>query len=205
MVCSCPSSHRNACMTLHIDLALPDWLSAYLEQGPRYYETAAARMSLAVELAARNVLGETGGPFGAAVFDRGSGLLVGVGVNLVMASGLSFAHAEMVALAVAQKYLGQINLGEGRWELASSAEPCSMCLGGIHWSGVDSVLIGARDEDARAIGFDEGDKPADWEARWRGRGVRVQRDLLRNEACAVLQAYARKGGVIYNPVQLGDR
>jgi tRNA(Arg) A34 adenosine deaminase TadA len=192
-------------MSIQIQFSLPDWLSAYLEQGPRYYDTPAARMSLAVELAARNVLSDTGGPFGAAVFDRRSGLLVGVGVNLVMASGLSLAHAEMVAIAVAQKYLGSISLdgADSRWELATSAEPCSMCLGGIHWSGLKSVLIGARDEDVRAIGFHEGHKPADWEERWRADGVQVQRDLLRAEAGAVLQAYARRGGVIYNPDRLG--
>lgn len=194
-------------MTIRIQFSLPDWLSPYLEQGPRYYDTPAARMALAIELAARNVLSETGGPFGAAVFDRKSGLLVGVGVNLVMGSGLSMAHAEMVAIAVAQKYLGCIGLdgSDGRWELAASAEPCSMCLGGIHWAGLKSILIAARDEDVRAIGFHEGHKPADWEQRMAAEGVTVTRDLLRSESVAVLQAYARRGGVIYNADKLGGR
>ena len=186
-------------MTIQIQLTLPDWLSAFMEQGPRHYDTPAARMSLAVELAARNVLSKTGGPFGAAIFDKQSGLVLGVGANLVMNSGLSMAHAEMVAISVAQKHLGQISLTGpgGRWQLATSCEPCSMCLGGIHWSGLKSVLIGARDEDARAIGFHEGHKPQDWEAAWRVDGIEVQRDLLRAESCAVLQAYIRQGGVIY--------
>lgn len=187
-------------MSIHIDLTLPDWLSAFMEQGPRYYQTPSARMSLAVELAARNVLARTGGPFGAAIFDKQSGLLLGVGVNLVLASGLSMAHAEMVAIAVAQHGQGRLNLaGPGMgWQMATSCEPCSMCLGGIHWSGLKSVLIGARDADARAIGFDEGHKPVDWEAVWRADGMELERDLLRNEACSVLQAYASQGGVIYN-------
>ena len=104
-------------MSIQLKLTLPDWLSAYLEDGPRFYETPAARMSLAIELAARNVLANTGGPFGAAVFDQRSGLLAGVGVNLVMASGLSLAHAEMLAISVTQQRLGLINLGSegGCW------------------------------------------------------------------------------------------
>jgi tRNA(Arg) A34 adenosine deaminase TadA len=187
-------------LTIQIQLSLPDWLSPYMEQGPRYFSTPAARMSLAIELAAHNVLSNTGGPFGAAVFEKTSGLLVGVGVNLVMASGMSMAHAEMVAIAVAQKHLDDISL-DGL-ELATSAEPCSMCLGGIHWAGVKSVLIGARDEDVRAIGFHEGHKPMDWELRWRTDGIHVQRDLLRAESCAVLRAYAQRGGIIYNADKL---
>lgn len=194
-------------MSIQLKLTLPDWLSAYLEDGPRFYETPAARMSLAVELAARNVLANTGGPFGAAVFDQRSGLLAGVGVNLVMATGLSLAHAEMLAISIAQQRLGQINLGAdgGRWQLVSSAEPCSMCLGGIHWSGVKSVLLSARDEDVRAIGFDEGNKPPNWEAALQSMGVNVTRDMLRAESCAVLQAYAQRGGIIYNAGKLGAR
>lgn len=190
-------------MTIQIQLSLPEWATPYLAQ-PRYFETPVARMSLAIELAAHNVLSDTGGPFGAAVFERDSGLLVGIGVNLVMASGLSMAHAEMVAVAVAQQRLGAISLDNAanRFELATSAEPCSMCMGGIHWAGVKSVLIAARDEDVRAIGFHEGHKPMDWELRWRADGVQLQRDLLRAESCAVLQAYARRGGVIYNADKL---
>jgi len=113
----------------------------------------------------------------------------------------------MLAISIAQQRLGQINLGAdgGRWQLVSSAEPCSMCLGGIHWSGVKSVLLSARDEDVRAIGFDEGNKPRDWETALQSMGVNVTRDMLRAESCAVLQAYAQRGGIIYNAGKLGAR
>jgi hypothetical protein len=63
---------------------------------------------------------------------------------------------------------------------------------------VERLICGARDEDARAIGFDEGDKPPDWTQRLRARGIEVITDLRREEAAEVLASYARAGGVIYN-------
>nr|MBA2345096.1 nucleoside deaminase [Rubrobacter sp.] len=57
---------------------------------------------------------------------------------------------------------------------------------------------GARDEDAGAIGFDEGPKPPMWTDRFEERGIAVTRDVLREEAVAVLREYAATGGEIYN-------
>ena len=54
------------------------------------------------------------------------------------------------------------------------------------------------DEDARAVGFDEGDKHPDWPARLQARGIEVVRDIRREEAAAILRRYAAGGGVIYN-------
>ena len=73
-----------------------------------------------------------------------------------------------------------------------------MCLGAIPWSGVRRVVCGARGADACAIGFDEGAKPADWVAALTGRGIEVLRDVLRDEAQAVLRHYAESGRNIYN-------
>ncbi|MGC9360154.1 MAG: deaminase, partial [Anaerolineae bacterium] len=114
----------------------------------------------------------------------------------------SWAHAEMVALALAQQTLGTYDLrseGAPRCALVTSAEPCAMCLGAVPWSGVQQLVCGARDEDVRAIGFDEGHKPADWVAALEHRGIVVLRDVLRDEAAAALRAYAAQGGAIYNP------
>ena len=60
------------------------------------------------------------------------------------------------------------------------------------------MICGARDEDARRIGFDEGDKPADWIGLLGRRGIEVIQDVFRSEATAVLEGYARAGGPIYN-------
>ena len=72
-------------------------------------------MELAIALARENARRGSGGcPFGAAVFERDTGRLVAVGVNAVMASGLSLAHAEMLALALAQRARGRFDLGDPR-------------------------------------------------------------------------------------------
>ena len=158
-------------------------------------------MRLAVGLSRENVRRGTGGPFGAAIFERDTGKLVAPGVNLVVTAGCSAFHAEMVAIMVAQRTTGIFDLGaEGvpAHELAASAEPCAMCLGATPWSGVRGLLCGARDEDAGAIGFDEGPKPPRWMDRLEERGIVVTRDVLREEAVAVLREYAERGGEIYN-------
>jgi tRNA(Arg) A34 adenosine deaminase TadA len=181
-------------------LTLPPWLQARAQRETRGFESAESRIGFAIGLARENVERKTGGPFGAAVFEADSGKLVSVGVNLVEASNCSMAHAEMIAIALAQQALGHYDLGTaGVYELATSTEPCAMCLGAIPWSGLRRVVCGAHGVDATAIGFDEGAKPADWVAELQKRGIEVVRDLLRDEARAVLQQYAKSGGLIYNP------
>jgi tRNA(Arg) A34 adenosine deaminase TadA len=182
-----------------IVLRLPPWLREVVRRESRDLESTESRMRLAIELARQNVEHRTGGPFGAVVFESDSGRVVGVGVNLVEASNCSMAHAEMIAIAGAQQAVGRYDLGAGGvYELATSTEPCAMCLGAIPWSGLRRVVCGAHGEDAAAIGFDEGAKPTDWVGALRKRGIEVVRDVLRDEAQAVLQQYAKAGGLIYN-------
>ncbi len=196
-----PEARRATLTRDRIVLELPDWLKGLLdERRTRVLDNSEARMRFAVELARLNIEHHTGGPFGAAVFETASGKLLAAGVNLVEPAHCSIAHAEMVALALAQQTIGSFDLGaDGRMcELVTSTEPCAMCLGAIPWSGVRRVMCGARGEDACAIGFDEGAKPADWIGELTRRGIDVQRDVLRSEAQAVLNHYAATGGTLYN-------
>lgn len=157
-------------------------------------------MALAVALSAENVRNGTGGPFGAIVINEDNGQLLAAGVNLVTDLELSVAHAEMVALSLAQEELGQWHLGQGgNTALVASCEPCAMCFGAVPWSGVGKLICGARKSDAEAAGFDEGDKPLDWHQCLERRGINVTRDVLRAEAAAVLMEYANNAGEIYNP------
>jgi tRNA(Arg) A34 adenosine deaminase TadA len=108
----------------------------------------------------------------------------------------------MMAIAIAQRMVGCYDLASVagfEYELVTSTEPCAMCLGAIGWSGVRGVVCGARDEDARAIGFDEGSKPHDWVKALEDHGINVKRNVLREQAKAVLQEYSKRGGLIYNP------
>lgn len=180
-----------------VAVSLPDWVSAVCHPGA-VFPSDQARMDLVIELARTNVDRQTGGPFGAAVFDSETGEILAPGVNLVVSANAAVAHAEMIAIAIAGRALESFDLGVRATELVSSTEPCAMCLGAIPWSGVSRLVCGGRDEDARRIGFDEGDKPSDWIGRLRKRGIEVVRDVSRAEAVSVLEDYARNGGVIYN-------
>jgi tRNA(Arg) A34 adenosine deaminase TadA len=183
-----------------LTIRFPDWVEPFLAAAPSRFPTPEERMGFVIQLSRLNVHHASGGPFGAALFDR-SGLLIAPGINLVVASNCSLLHAEMVALACAQQALGRFDIGDnGRFpcDLYASTEPCAMCFGAIPWSGVTGLVCGARDEDARAVGFDEGPKLSDWVGALKRRGIRVQRDLLRQEAREVLREYAASGGVIYN-------
>lgn len=184
-----------------VGFELPEWVEDLISQNGESYPTREERMRLAVELSRRNAERGTGGPFGAAIFEAESGRLLAPGVNLVTTSNLSTAHAEMVAIMVAQQVVGSFDLGEEglpAYELVASTEPCAMCFGATPWSGVRSLVCGGRDEDARSIGFDEGPKMSDWPSALRERGISVERDVLREEAASVLRGYAESGGLIYN-------
>jgi tRNA(Arg) A34 adenosine deaminase TadA len=158
-------------------------------------------MEFVINLSAQNIKNATGGPFAAAIFDMDSGNLISAGVNLVTTSGLSIAHAEIIAIIQAQSILGSFDLGGTgmpRCELVSSTAPCAMCLGAIPWSGVRALACGARDEDARSVGFDEGSKRDDWARELETRGIEVAHDVLREKAAAVLRDYVDGGGIVYN-------
>jgi tRNA(Arg) A34 adenosine deaminase TadA len=162
-------------------------------------------MRFVITLARENVQRQTGGPFGAAVFDA-KGRLVAPGVNIVMTSNCSILHAEMVAIALAQKKLNRYDIsdeGKNDYELVTSTEPCAMCFGAVVWSGVTGLVCGARDQDARSIGFDEGPKLPNWQQSLEERGIKVSRDLLRHEAVEVLNLYLKTGGLIYNARGIG--
>jgi len=185
-----------------IRIALPSWLHSFWRQLPERLEGPEERMRVAIDLSRRNVQEETGGPFGALVVECDSGRIIAAGVNRVEPSHCSSAHAEIVALTLAQQSLARWNLAEGdvgALELVSSCEPCAMCLGAIPWSGVRSLVCGAGKADAEAAGFDEGDRPDAWADKLVARGISVRTELLRREAAGVLRDYARSGQTIYNP------
>lgn len=190
------------------NLQLPGWVGPFVESRQGSLATISERMQLAIDLAEENVRQQTGGPFGAIVVNEQSGDLVSVGVNLVTSSGLSMAHAEIVALTLAQASIGEWNLEHGGpLQLVTSCEPCAMCFGAVPWSGVKSLVCGARKKDAEAAGFDEGDKPAHWVRSLQRRGIVVQCSVLRVEAAKVLAGYSEGGGKIYNTgkTRNGDR
>jgi tRNA(Arg) A34 adenosine deaminase TadA len=183
-----------------IRIRCPEWVDDLVDFD-RIYPDQADRMRVAITCARENVLRRTGGPFGAAIFDAGTGGLVAVGVNLVVPLQNSSLHAEIVAFMMAQAVLGTFTLQRAdlpEHELYTSCEPCAMCLGAAQWSGVRRVVWSALREDADSIDFDEG--PV-FEASYdylRARGIDFVAGVLRDEGREVLDLYRRMGGVIYN-------
>ena len=180
--------------------SLPDWLRGELPQLPTVLESADDKVRLTNELADRNWREGNGGPFAAIVVDKASGQLVSVGVNVVLSSGLSSTHAEVVALSLAQVALGQWDLGVDRdLELVVNWRPCAMCYGALIWSGVRHLLIaGSGPECEELTGFDEGPLHQDWAAELESRGISVTQGVLREDAIAVFAAYGASDAVVYN-------
>jgi len=181
-----------------IHLTLPPWIDA-LAAGARAYPGDAAKVALAIELSRRNVAAGSGGPFGAAVFDPDE-RVIALAVNRVLPHACSLAHAETMAYMLAQQRLAspRLNARGGPMTLATSSQPCCQCFGATIWAGIDRLLIGARAEDVEALTeFDEGPLPADWVGELNRRGITVVRDLLRDEACAVLRDYGHSDGGTY--------
>lgn len=182
-------------LPLQIHLALPPWIDEVAD-ADRPYHGDEDRVALAIALSQQNVQRGSGGPFGAAIFDADDGLLVAAAVNRVLPQNCSVAHAEMMAIMIAQQRLGRHRLNEDgrRYVLATSAQPCCQCYGGSFWAGIDELLIGARSDDVEELTeFDEGPLPADWIGELERRNIRVRRDILREQARAVLGAYGASG------------
>jgi tRNA(Arg) A34 adenosine deaminase TadA len=181
-------------LPLQIHLTLPPWIDEVADES-RVYLTDEERVGLAIELSKHNVERSHGGPFGAAVFNA-AGRLISVGVNRVVPQTCSVAHAEMMAYMTAQQRLATFRLNEqgGHYILATSAQPCCQCFGATIWAGVDELLIGARAEDVEELTeFDEGPLPADWIGELQRRNIAVRRDILRDQARAVLASYGATG------------
>lgn len=153
-----------------------------------------ARVRLAIALSHENVQ-RGGGPFGAVVMAGSQ--VIAAGVNLVLSSGMTIAHAEIVALMRAQQALQAGVIAQGPLGLYTSTEPCCQCFGAVVWSGIARLVCAATTDDAEAIGFDEGPKPHAWTSELERRGISVGLGVCSAEASAVLQDYARRGGAIY--------
>jgi tRNA(Arg) A34 adenosine deaminase TadA len=180
-------------------ITLPPWIDEVVDWDARYRDEE-TRMRLAIRLADENVRRATGGPFGATIVEEDSGRLVAVGVNRVIPENNSVLHGEVVAFMMAQRRLGTYTLGAPglpAHTLVTSCDPCAMCLGAAMWSGVRRVICGASRDDAERLSFEEGPVfPASWQYL-ADRGIDVVHGILREEARAVLERYARSGQ-IYN-------
>lgn len=189
-------------MPFDFTLNLPDWASTELEHLPQFLLTLEERMATVLRFARLNSENQSGGPFAAGVFERDSGRLIGIGVNRVVPLNCSSAHAEVMALSLAQQRLGVYDLGGpgmSAHQLVVNWSPCAMCFGAVLWSGIRSLVIAGADPEMMAItGFDEGPMPAEWREELAKRGIELIEGVLREEALADFRTFADSNPVIYN-------
>lgn len=88
-------------------------------------------------------------PVGAAIFNA-SGELIATGHNERELHNDPTAHAEVVAIRRAAEKLGDWHLIDHT--LVVTLEPCAMCAGAIAQSRLQTVVFGAWDEKAGAVG-----------------------------------------------------
>jgi tRNA(Arg) A34 adenosine deaminase TadA len=182
---------------------LPSWLADEIADVDPSLE---ARMAVVLRLAERNYREGTGGPFAAMVVDGTTGEVISVGVNLVLASELSSAHAEVVAISLAHAKLGSWNLAatsHAPVELVVNWRPCVMCYGATMWAGIERLVIaGEGGELEKLTGFDDGPMRDDWQAQFEQRGIQVITDVLRDDALAVFGRYGSSPDrIVYNARQ----
>jgi tRNA(Arg) A34 adenosine deaminase TadA len=186
---------------MEFTLTLPHWFSEELGRHPVFLPTREERMRMIIRFAELNFENDTGGPFAAGVFERETGKRIAIGVNRVVPSNCSAAHAEIMALSLAQRRLATFDLGGpgmAPHELVVNWRPCAMCYGAVLWSGVRSLVIaGSDDELEKLTGFDEGPIHPNWQAELRKRSVDLYDQVLREEALQVFQAFADSGALVY--------
>ena len=99
--------------------------------------------------AARNAIASGDIPVGAAIFNS-NGEVVAIGHNERELHNDPTAHAEIIAIRRAAEKLGDWHLTDHT--IVVTLEPCAMCAGAIAQSRLQTVVFGAWDEKAGAVG-----------------------------------------------------
>jgi tRNA(Arg) A34 adenosine deaminase TadA len=95
-------------------------------------------------------------PFGCAIA-IGDSLVASAHNSVVLTTDIT-AHAEVNAIRAANRTVKDIFLSGAI--VATTCEPCPMCMAALHWARVDTVFYGATIADAAAAGFNELQLPA---------------------------------------------
>jgi tRNA(Arg) A34 adenosine deaminase TadA len=191
-----PLAPKSEVQETNVTLSLPDWAVKDIDSLPSLiFETIEDRMDLVLQFARKNFELRTGGPFAAAVFMSETGKMISMGVNRVIATDCSTAHAEVMALSLAQQTIGTFDLDEKnfpRLQLVVNWRPCAMCYGAVIWSRVSEVVIaGDGDEVEKYAGFDEGPIHPEWEKELEKRGISLIKNIKRDEAVQIFKDYQK--------------
>jgi guanine deaminase len=116
-------------------------------------------------------------PFGCAIAREDQ--VISCSHNTVVLTTDATAHAEVNAIREACRGINSYLL-EGAI-VATTCEPCPMCMTALHWARVDTVYYGATIADADVAGFNELNLPAAEVLRMGGSTVKLVPHLLQEE------------------------
>lgn len=133
-------------------------------------------MHLAVEKC-REGLAKGQSPFGCAIAIDGE--VISVAHNTVALTVDITAHAEVNAIREGCRNTNSIFL-EGAM-VATTCEPCPMCMAALHWARAGTVYYGAGIADAKQAGFNELQVPARELLRIGGSQLRLEGGVLADE------------------------
>jgi tRNA(Arg) A34 adenosine deaminase TadA len=122
-------------------------------------------------------------PFGCTIA-QGDRLIASAHNTVVLTCDIT-AHAEVNAIRQGCLRLGSIFLDDA--VVATTCEPCPMCMAALHWARVRQVYFGATIADAAQAGFNELALPAADILRLGGSKVELIGPLLQDE-CRTLFA-----------------
>jgi tRNA(Arg) A34 adenosine deaminase TadA len=127
-------------------------------------------------------------PFGCAIARDGK--LLACCHNTVRATPDTTAHAEVNAIRAACLAIGDVHLRGA--VVATTCEPCAMCMAALHWAQVAHVYYGATIADAQQAGFNELQLPARDLLRLGGSSVQLSDGLLPDECRELFQLWLRR-------------
>ena len=123
-------------------------INLILNGGVDFSESDQQAMRRALNLAEQAAsIGEV--PVGAVIYDANGGV-VAEAHNSVIADKNVGAHAEMIALRLAGRRIGNYRLP--KLKMATTLEPCPMCAGAIFQARLDTVIFAAADPKNGALG-----------------------------------------------------
>ncbi len=137
------------------------------------------RAALAV---AQKALASGDVPVGAVIVDK-EGEIIAIGHNERELRNDPTAHAEIVAIRRACEKIGKWRLEE--YKLVVTLEPCAMCAGAIAQARISTLVFGAWDEKAGAVGS-VWDLLRDRRSLYK---VEVRSEVLAKECAAMLKDF----------------
>ena len=148
-------------------------------------EHAEKLMHLAIAEAERGI-SKGQSPFGCAISLNGT--IIALAHNQVVADTDASAHAEIIAIRIACKKIADIHLKGAI--VATTCEPCPMCMAALHWAQVKQVYYGATIDDAKSVGFNELTLSAKSLLQQGGSPVELFPGLLQTECQALFKEWS---------------